>query len=140
VLLAACGAANADKPQNPDPQDESHQGNTAEITEGGTLYAANCAKCHGPTGAGTDEVPAVVGDNALPLDPGPKSKIRKAQFVTAKDVFDFIKTSMPQDNPGSLSDNQYYAIVAFDLKLNGVDLQGKMVDPTTAPTIRLPKR
>lgn len=140
ALLVGCGAAKAQEPQHPNPDDESHKGNTAEITEGGALYVANCAKCHGPAGRGGDDVPAVVGDDALPLNPGPKSKIRKGQFVTAKDVFDFIRVNMPRDKPGTLSENQYYAILAFDLKLNGVDLQGKKVDPTTVSTIRLPKR
>jgi len=59
------------------------------------------------------------------------------QFHTAADVFGFVKANMPGDAPGSLSDEQYAAIMAFDLKANGVDLTGKTVDATTAPTIVL---
>jgi cytochrome c len=140
LLVPACGAADADEPQHPNPHHESHKGNTAEVLEGGPLYVANCAECHGPAGRGTDTVPAVVGDDALPLNPGPKSKKRTAQFTTAKDVFDFIKVNMPADEPGSMSDDQYYAILAFALKLNGVNLTDHKVDPTTAPLIKLPGR
>jgi cytochrome c len=138
--IVGCGSANAESPQNPNPADQSHKGNTAEVVEGAPVYLANCAKCHGPVGRGGDETPPVVGDDALPLNPGPKSKVRKTQFVTAKDVFDFMRTNMPKDKPGSLTDDQYYAILTFDLKLNGVDLHGAKVDPTTVGTIRLPKR
>lgn len=139
-LAVGCGSAHATAPQNPDPNDSSHKGNTAELVEGAPLFAAKCAKCHGPTGKGSDDGPAVVGEGALPLNPPAKAKLRKGQFATAKDLFDFIKANMPKDKPGSLSDDQVYAIVAFDLKANGLDLHGMKVDPTTAPTIRLPGR
>jgi len=140
TFVFACGGANAEQPQNPNPADESHKGNTSEIVEGEPVYVANCAKCHGPAGRGDDHTPALAGDHALPLKPGPKSKIRTNDFVTAQDVFAFMKTNMPKDNPGSLSDDQYYAVLAFDLKINGLDLKGAKVDPTTVATIRLPNR
>ena len=75
--------------------------------------------------------PAVVGKTALPLDPPAGSKFRKNQFHTAQDVYDFVKKTMPPDNPGSLTDEQYAAIIAFDLKANGVDMTGKKVDSST---------
>lgn len=137
LAAAACGAAKSDEPQHPVATHETHSGNAAEVSEGAALYVTNCAGCHGPAGRGTEKAPAVVGEGALPRNPGPKSKIRKTQFVTAKDVFDFIRTTMPANDPGSLSDDTYYAILAFDLKMNQVDLQGKKVDPTTVSTIRL---
>ncbi len=140
LFVFACGAAHADEPQDPNPEGPSHKHNTAEVSEGGADYVAQCAKCHGATGRGTKDGPAVVGEGALPLNPPPGAKLRTSKFETAADVFDFMKAHMPADKPGSLSDNQYYAILAFDLKLNGVDLENKKVDPTTASTIRLPGR
>jgi cytochrome c len=139
-FAAACGAAKSDEPQHPSATHETHQANVTEVSEGAALYATNCSGCHGATGKGTAVVPAVVGENALPLAPGPKSQVRKTEFRTAKDVFDFIRTTMPANKPGSLSDNTYYAILAYDLKLNGIDLQGMKVDPTTVGMIRLPGR
>lgn len=137
IALAACGAAKSDEPQHPVATNETHSGSVAEVSEGAALYVTNCAGCHGPAGRGTEKVPAVVGEGALPMNPGPKSQIRKTQFATAKDLFDFVRTTMPADKPGSLSDDTYYAIIAFDLKMNKVDLQGKKVDPTTVASIRL---
>jgi cytochrome c len=98
----------------------------AQATQGGTLYGAHCAQCHGDGGQGMPgEAPAVVGKDALPLDPPPSAKYRKATFHTARDVYDFVKANMPAKAPGSLSQDQYLAIVAFDLMANGVDLTGK---------------
>ena len=128
--LAALGAGCGKPPDAPG-------GHGDQVAEGGLLYVAHCAKCHGPTGAGTEGSPAVVGKGALPLDPPPTAKTRKAQFRTGKDVLDFIRVSMPKDAPGSLSETQYADILAFDLKLNKVDLHGLRVNESNASTFIL---
>jgi cytochrome c len=107
-----------------------------QVALGGKLYGEHCAKCHGDGGQGTDKGPAVVGAGALPLDPRPGSK-RKVQFHNAKDVALFVKKAMPGDDPGSLTDDQYFAILAFDLKANGVDVSGKTIDAASAEKIVL---
>jgi hypothetical protein len=104
----------------------------AQAEAGGPLYGQFCAKCHGDSGQGTDQGPPVVGPNALPLDPRPTAQYRKTQFRTAKDVFDFVGANMPPKGPKPTLD-QYLAILAFDLKANGVDLAGK--PPLTPDTL-----
>ncbi len=127
LALAACGGAPEAKAPQP----------TDQATRGQELYAQNCAACHGDHGEGSKDVPAVVGKAALPLDPPPGAKVRRSQFHTAKDVFDFVKANMPPKKGGSLTDEQYAAILAFDLKANGVDLGGKQVDAASASSIVL---
>jgi cytochrome c len=108
-----------------------------QVTQGGKLFAKHCAKCHGKAGEGTKKAPPVVGKEALPLDPPPGAKVRKTQFHTAQDVAEFAATKMPANKPGSLTPDEYYAILAFDLKANGVDVTGKKIDPKTAAEIKL---
>jgi cytochrome c len=116
----------------------SHAGNPPDqVAEGQKLYAKSCAKCHGDAGQGTKKAPPVVGKDALPLDPPATAKVRKSQFHTAQDVAEFVSTKMPANKPGSLTAEQYYAILAFDLKANGVDVSNKKIDPTTAAEIKL---
>jgi cytochrome c len=110
---------------------------TDQATEGGKLFAKDCAKCHGKAGEGTKKAPPVVGKDALPLDPPATAKIRTTQFRTAQDVAQFVAAKMPANKPGSLTAEEYYAILAFDLKANGVDVAGKKIDPTTAAAIKL---
>jgi len=108
-----------------------------QVAEGGKLFAKHCSKCHGDAGQGTKKAPPVVGKDALPLDPPAHAKVRKGQFHTAQDVAAFVAAKMPANKPGSLSVDQYYAILAFDLKANGVDVSNKKIDPTTAAEIKL---
>jgi mono/diheme cytochrome c family protein len=110
-----------------------------QITDGQQLFGKYCASCHGNAGEGSKKAPPVVGKTALPLDPPTGAKVRITQFHTAKDVYDFASTKMPAKKPGSLKPEEYAAILAFDLKANGVDLGGKTLDTALAATIVLHK-
>jgi len=70
--------------------------------EGGT-------RGHGENLAGRDRTPALSGNNFLAGWSG----------RDAAALFDRIKTTMPQSDPGSLSDEGYAAIVAYVLDANG---------------------
>jgi cytochrome c len=112
-------------------------GEADQVAAGGKLYGQYCAKCHGKGGEGTKKGPAVVGKTALPLDPPATAKMRTTQFHTAQDVAAFVAAKMPGNKPGSLTVDQYYDILAFDLKANGVDVTGKKIDPKSAAEIKL---
>jgi cytochrome c len=107
---------------------------------GAALYATHCASCHGPNG-NDGKAPPVVGlkQGALPLEPSKKSKMRKTPFKTVADVADFVVKTMPPKAPGSLSAEEYYAILAFDLKANGLDLGEKKLDAALAATLDIPR-
>ena len=107
-----------------------------QVALGEKVFTKKCASCHGSGGQGSSDDPAVVGKTALPLDPPAKAKVRKTKFETALDVAGFVKTKMPGDAPGTLTDTEAYAVLAFDLKANGVRLD-RLVDPTYAGSIRL---
>lgn len=109
----------------------------AQVAQGEKLFAKHCAKCHGKSGEGGKKAPPVVGKEALPLDPPPGAKIRKSQFQTAQDVAEFVSTKMPANKPGSLKPDEYYEILAFDLKANGVDLGDKKLDAASAAQVKL---
>ncbi len=40
--------------------------------------------------------------------------------VPVADLFDLISVTMPEDNPGSLRDAEYVAVIAYLLSMNGV--------------------
>lgn len=97
-----------------------------QVERGAKLFGEHCSECHGKAGQGTDEAPPLVGKDALPLDPRPGQKVRKAQFRTAWDVAQFVVKNMPANEPGSLKLDEYVAILAFDLKANGVELRQEL--------------
>ena len=109
----------------------------AQVESGQKLYGKYCANCHGDAGEGGKKAPPVVGKSALPLDPPKGAKVRKGQFHTANDVAQFVVKNMPAKKPGSLKADEYWAILAFDLKANGVDVSKVKVDPDSAQKIVL---
>ena len=112
-----------------------------QVAAGQKLYAANCAECHGASGEGSPG-PRVVGldQGALPLDPPPGAKYRKTQFKSVADIAGFVVASMPPKAPGSLSSEEYFSILAFDLKANGIDLGDKKLDMELAKTLEVPRK
>jgi cytochrome c len=157
LVLAACGggggAGPAEEPAAAPPVEAAPAAEAAapsstaaapatfeeQVALGQQLYGANCAGCHGESGQG-GKAPKVVGlkEGALPLDPPADAKHRKTQFKTVGDVADFVVKAMPPTNPGSLTAEEYMAILAFDLKANGIDLPNKL-DKATADTLEIPR-
>jgi mono/diheme cytochrome c family protein len=133
ALGTACGASDDKSTQDADPQNFTEQ-----VALGGDLYAAHCSSCHGKNGEGTATAPAVVGTTALTLDPPSGAKVRKTQFVTVADVANFVVQNMPGDAPRSLSEEEYFAILAFDLHANGIDLEKKL-DGALAASLTIPR-
>jgi len=105
---------------------------------GKTLFTEKkCASCHEDSGAGNPKNPAVIGEKALAAKAPAKAKLRKkVTFTTAKDVVDFVKTKMPLKEPGTLSDDEAHAIVAWLLDSNKIVLDAKL-DASNAASINL---
>ncbi len=94
-----------------------------------------------PSGEGAKGPPVVGLDRgALPLDPPPPRRYRKSQFKTVMDIAEFVVKAMPPNAPGSLSEEEYFSILAFDLKANGIDLGDKKLDAALAKTLEVPRR
>jgi mono/diheme cytochrome c family protein len=138
-LAVACGGGGAEGPGAAAPGAATTAEPTTfaeQVAVGQKLFADNCASCHGAGGEGDAKVPRVVGldKGALPLDAAPGSS-RKVQFHTAADVGGWAAKNMPPGkDAGSLKEWQYWAIIAFDLKANGVTLD-KKVDASSAKDV-----
>ncbi len=108
-----------------------------QVAMGAKLFAQHCAECHGKSGQGTKKAPMLIGKNALPETPRPSAKRRHVEFKTAGDVYVWASKHMPLDDPGSLTADQYAAIVAYVLSANGIDMSGQVGDAETFEAIRL---
>lgn len=94
-----------------------------QVARGQALYGQHCASCHGADGTG-DSAPAVVGPGVL------------TRFANAAEVFAFASEKMPGNAPGSLTDEDMLAILAFDLHANGIALEAPLA-PANAADISL---
>lgn len=91
------------------------------VAEGQTLYAARCAACHGAQGEGGIG-PQLVGANpktGFAEDPKIPRTIGN-WWPYATTIFDYLRRAMPQTQPGSLTHDETYALVAFLLHRNEV--------------------
>lgn len=133
LLLTAGCASNQPRPENGEPF-------SVQAEKGAALYGRHCARCHGADGSG-DTGPRLVGlkEGALPLDPPPDRKKRMTQFRTVADVAAFAVATMPGDEPGSLLADDYWRILAFDLKANGIDLKEQHLDGKLAQSLVIPR-
>lgn len=139
MIMTAC-AVLAMGCASVDSRGDKAEGFSAQALKGATLYEGKCAGCHGLLGGGTDKGPSVVGlkEGALPLDPPADRKKRTMQFRTVGDVAKFVIKNMPGDEPGSLAEVDYFRILAFDLRANGIDLD-QHLDMAYAETIVIPR-
>lgn len=118
----------------------------AQVTHGAWIFRRQCARCHGPDAQGKADAwkgltaPELAGPNALPEAPRPFQQIRRQPFETAADVFDFVSTAMPADQPASLEPDEYWDVIAYILDLNGVPADGVPLDAASATRVALPHR
>lgn len=137
LFSVACAAEAADTPAEASKHTQTF---AEQVERGQPLYAEHCASCHGDGGQGTDKGPRVVGldQGALPLKAPAQRKARKQDFVTVADVGEFVVANMPGDDPGSLTTDEYLAILAFDLEANGITLD-QPLDLELAETLTIPR-
>jgi S-disulfanyl-L-cysteine oxidoreductase SoxD len=107
-------------------------------TEGGTVYNAKCASCHGANGTGGPADPLVGGIGTL-VSQKPVKTIG-SYWPYATTLFDYIRRAMPYDRPRSLSNDDVYAVSAYLLSLNGIIDQKARMDAHTLPKVHMPNR
>jgi S-disulfanyl-L-cysteine oxidoreductase SoxD len=108
------------------------------VAAGRELFAAQCARCHGPNGQG-DVGPILVGGRATLNTPRPLKTVGSF-WPYATTLWDYVNRAMPFDQPGRLTAPEVYAAVAFVLNLNGIIGADGVMDATTLPKVRMPNR
>jgi mono/diheme cytochrome c family protein len=106
-------------------------------SSGASIYGEACASCHGEHGEGLEGRPALIGAAALPRDPPPGTKGRAVKLGSAQDLFGYVKAEMPPLAPGSLTDEDAWAVVAHVIRENGKDWGPDDLGPRNAGTIAL---
>jgi mono/diheme cytochrome c family protein len=97
---------------------------TAQNKRGEEVHSGACASCHGPrlNGAGQPDMP-------------PSPAIARATFLrkwagqTVAALFAYVRTKMPPDNPGSLTDQQSIDAVAHMFAVSNMPVGDKELPP-----------
>jgi hypothetical protein len=80
-------------------------GQVASVERGRVTFTAECSRCHVPT-----EMDARL----------------KARWIgrSGQELFEQVRSTMPAETPGSLSNEQYYDLTAFILDSGNVNIEG----------------
>ena len=108
------------------------------VAQGKSVYTDNCAACHGVNGQDGIKDRLVGGQGSLATDHPVKTIGSFWPYATT--VFDYIHRAMPYQAPGSLSVDDYYALTAYILSLNGILPPDGKLDKETLPKVKMPNR
>jgi len=106
--------------------------------EGKVVYEQHCASCHGTKGEGGSADELAGAKHGLTEATPDKTVGNYWPYATT--LFDFVRRSMPPAAPGSLSNDQLYAVCAYVLHLNGILSETAEMNATTLPQIKMPNR
>lgn len=114
---------------------------SGSVAEGEEVYATECMACHGENLEGVPETGGarLVGGRGTIGTPQ-TTKTIESYWPYATTVFDYVKRAMPLHAPGSLSDNQVYAVTAYILYRGDIVEQDAVMDATSLPAVEMPNR
>jgi len=107
---------------------------------GASVYKEKCAVCHNDKGEGREaQYPALVGGRGTLASDKPKKTVGSF-WPYATTVFDYIRRSMPFDDPSSLSTEDVYSLTAFILYLNGIVGEIQELNEKNLAAVVMPNR
>jgi mono/diheme cytochrome c family protein len=102
VVAAACGDAGNNNGAGGQVPETGQQAVQQQVDRGNQVFQARCQQCHVEGGAGGDL-------NAQTL----------AEYGTAQALYNYTSSTMPLDDPGSLSEQEYWDVTAHMLSATG---------------------
>lgn len=109
------------------------------VAAGAALYNERCAYCHGDNLEGIPEtggMKLIGGRGTLTTDAPVKTV--ESYWPHAETLFDYVKRAMPFDAPGSLTDDDVYAVSAFILNRGGILPENTVLDAASLAAITMP--
>ena len=108
-----------------------------KVSDGDALFEKHCSMCHGDMGTGGKGYPKLTGGDIDTLknqlvDPAkgdePPERSIGAYWPYASTLWWYIKTGMPFPHPMSLTNDEVYAIVAYLLSVEEIQIGGEDLD------------
>jgi cytochrome c len=112
-----------------------------EVEQGRAIYADRCAACHGDHLQGVKETGgvALIGGRGTLASPRPLKTV-ESYWPYATTLFDYVRRAMPFNAPGSLTDDEVYAVSAYILASGHVIAPDATLDETSLPKVEMPNR
>lgn len=113
------------------------------VAEGAATYAAKCAFCHGKNGEGKPFDQLVGRDSGTGFAFANDARLVKTignYWPYATTLFDYTARTMPFAQPGTLSANEVYGLVAYLLSQNKIVSADAVMDRLSLPKVVMPAR
>jgi cytochrome c len=114
------------------------------VAQGAMVFGAKCASCHGVRGEGMPPNPRLVGREPREGFPfGRDGKYVKTignYWPYATTLFDYVRRAMPLTAPGSLTNDEVYAVTAWLLAQNEVIRGDAVLDAAALRDVKMPAR
>jgi S-disulfanyl-L-cysteine oxidoreductase SoxD len=111
---------------------------------GASVYAQQCASCHGAKGeGGTPPNARLVGTEPRDFTFAQNFKLSKTignYWPYATTLFDYVNRAMPFNAPSTLAPDDVYSVVAYLLAENGIVPRTAIMDARSLPRVRMPAR
>lgn len=105
---------------------------------GKSIYKEKCETCHNEKLEGREgQYPALAGGIGTINTPKPIKTVG-SYWPYATTVFDYIRRAMPYDQPGTLSNDEIYSLVALILNANGIIGPSDEMNKDSLPKVKMP--
>ncbi len=119
------------------PDGEGLPPGSGSVAEGRGIYELSCMQCHGPTGIeGPNDRLAAAGE----WGQWPAGRTVGGYWPYATTLFDYTRKAMPQTTPGTLGDDEVYAVVGYVLHLSGLVPADAVMDAESLAAVEMPYR
>lgn len=114
---------------------------SGDAKAGAEVYETKCAACHGDNLEGVKETggAALIGGRGS-IGTEKTQKTVESYWPYASTVFDFIKRAMPFNEPGSLTDDEVYAVTAYILYRGDIIKEGDVMNADTLAKVEMPNK
>jgi len=108
---------------------------------GKVVYETQCAACHGDKmqGVKAADGAALIGGRAS-MTTAKQKRTVESYWPYATTLFDFVKRAMPFNAPGSLTDDQVYAVTAYILNRGKIIGENATMNAKTLPKVNMPNK
>ena len=106
--------------------------------EGAVVYQNQCFACHGRNGENGINDRLTGGHGSLTTARPVKTLGSFWPYATT--IFDYVRRAMPFQTPGTLSNDELYAVTAYLLHINGVIDADQMINAESLPLVSMPNR
>lgn len=114
---------------------------SGSVADGEAVYVEQCAACHGENLEGVADAggAALIGGRGTIGTPETKKTV-ESYWPYATTLFDYVKRSMPFDAPGSLSDDDIYAVSAYILHRSDIVDADAVMDASSLAAVEMPNK